>query len=82
MPAETARAKLAPNQRWTPALGTRSKAREVVRLTITKGGYPGVTYAPFWPNCGHTETTTMREESFRSWIRKMRATCEVIEDEF
>lgn len=81
MTDENQTAELSPSQRWIPAPGKRAKAREIVRLKTDSDGYPAVVYAPFWINCGYTGTSTIRVEGFRAWIRKMRATCEVISNE-
>lgn len=72
----------APNQRWTPAAGKRAKAREIMRLQTDPDGYPGVVWTQFWPNCGHTDISIMRESSFRAWIRKMCATMAEVTNEF
>lgn len=81
MPDRPTAPPLARNQRWTPAPGKRAKAREIVRLETDRQGYPSVVWSPFWPNCGHTGTSSMREDSFRTWIKRHKATCEeVVED--
>lgn len=62
-------------QIWTPAPGKRAHAREVVRFNSDLDGYPTVVYSPFWRNCGHTGTSSIRVTGFKSWIRKMQASC-------
>lgn len=69
---------LAPGQIWTPVTGKRAKAREVIRFMVDPDGYRAVVYTLFWPNCWQTDISSMRVDGFRSWIRKMQATCEVV----
>lgn len=65
--------KLAVGQIWIPAHGRRTIAREINKLADNLG-LPSVFWAPFWPNCGHTDTSVMTARGFHAWIREHRAT--------
>lgn len=60
-------------QIWTPEPGRRAKAREIVKLD-DRYGVPHVFWSEFYPNYGHTDTSSMTVSSFRDWIRRRRAT--------
>jgi len=64
---------LAVGQIWVPAKGRRTLAREINKISQDLG-VPTVSWAPFWPNCGHTETSIMTVRGFHAWIKEHRAT--------